>query len=180
MMAVADPAQTPQINSASLLDAESLPFALAILRAKDGTVEFVNNLMTVLLRSSLDKIKGKKIPGLYDDNQERSEIFKLLKKSTFVPPKKITIKNSENKSLTISASSSLIKFQHQLCILVAFYAPQADAENVKRLRIAIERHNMALQAAKIGIWSWDLMSNRVAWDENMHNLFGIEQGVFSW
>ncbi|MFK7815072.1 MAG: EAL domain-containing protein, partial [Gammaproteobacteria bacterium] len=57
--------------------------------------------------------------------------------------------------------------------------PSPDTTNVKRLRIAIERHNMALQAAQVGIWSWDLMSNRIAWDDTMHVLFGINPGDFS-
>ena len=179
-MATATPAAgMPENIASSVLDAGSLPFAVAILNANDGRVVFVNNLMTVLLRCDAEEIKGKTISGLYDDGKQRSEAFKLLKKSTFVPPKKVNITNFDNNSLTVTTVSSLLKFQNQLCILVAFQAPQSDTENVKRLRIAIERHNMALQAAHIGIWSWDLMSNRIAWDDTMHDLFGIKQGAFT-
>lgn len=135
--------------------------------------------MGVILRCGADEVRGKTIPGLYDDGQQRSDAFKLLKKSTFVPPKQIKISNFDNNELTITAASSLLKYQNKLCIMVAFQAPSSDSSDVKRLRIAIERHNMALQAAKIGIWSWDLMSNRIAWDENMHSLFGIQSGEFT-
>ncbi len=166
-------------TAASLLDAGSLPFAVALLRANDGTVAFANHLMSVILRCDENKLKGKTIPGLYDNNQQRSEAFKLLKKSTFVPAKQIKISNFDNHDLTITAASSFIKYQNQLCILVAFIPPSSDAVQVKRLRIAIERHNMALQAAHVGIWSWDIMSNRIAWDDTMHSLFGIEPGSFS-
>jgi diguanylate cyclase (GGDEF)-like protein/PAS domain S-box-containing protein len=178
-MATATPMELPPNAAVSLLDAESLPFAVVLLRANDGQVVFANHLMSVILRRSADELKGKTIPGLYDDGQQRSVTFKLLKKSTFVSPKQIKITNFENDSFVITAASSLIKYQNQLCILVAFQAPTPSAENVKRLRIAIERHNMALQAAHIGIWSWNLMSNRIAWDDNMHALFGIKAGEFS-
>lgn len=163
----------------SLVDAASLPFAVALLRVKDGTVIYSNNLMGVILRIGVDELKNKVIPGLYDDKEQRSDEFNLLKKSTFVPPKPIKIKNFDNKNLTIIAATSLTKYQNELCILVAFQAPSSDAARVKQLRIAIERHNLALQAAKIGIWSWDLMSNKISWDDNMHDLFGIELGSFS-
>ncbi|MFK7815110.1 MAG: hypothetical protein AB8B92_02140, partial [Gammaproteobacteria bacterium] len=165
MVAAANPVALPRNIAASLLDVGTLPFAVALLRANDGSVVFVNHLMSVILRSSEGELKGKTITGLYDDGKQRSEAFKLLKKSTYVPPKQITITNFDNNALTVTAASSLLKYQNELCILVALQPPSPDTTNVKRLRIAIERHNMALQAAQVGIWSWDLMSNRIAWDD---------------
>ncbi|MEJ2114504.1 MAG: EAL domain-containing protein, partial [Gammaproteobacteria bacterium] len=138
-----------------------------------------NRLMCVILRCDENKLKGKTIPGLYDNSQQRSEVFKLLKKSIFIPAKQIKISNFDNHNLTITAASSFIKYKNQLCILVAFIPPSSDVLQVKRLRTAIERHNMALQAAQVGIWSWDIISNRIAWDDIMHSLFGIELGSFS-
>ncbi len=178
-MAATNPVELPKNVAASLLDVGSLPFAVVLLRANDGTVVFANHLMSVILRCSEDELKGKTIPGLYENGQQRSEAFKLLKKSTYVPPKQIIISNFDNNKLTVTAASSLLKYQNQLCILVAFQPPSADMVNVKRLRIAIERRNMALQAAQVGIWSWDLMSNRIAWDDTMHVLFGIKPGDFA-
>jgi diguanylate cyclase (GGDEF)-like protein/PAS domain S-box-containing protein len=171
--------ELPNDVTASLLDADSLPFAVALLRANDGTVVFANHLMSVILRCGVDELKGKTIPGLYDDDKQRSEAFKLLMKKTFVPPKQIEISNFDNKSLKIITASSLSKYQNHLCILVAIQAPSFDAPNVTRLRSVVGRHNMALQAAQIGIWSWDLMSNQITWDDAMYSLFGIESGSFS-
>gem|GEM_PF-3085431 len=179
MMAATPSVQMPNSAAKSLLDAGSLPFAVVLLSANDGKVVFANHLMSVILRCGADEMIGKRVTGLYDEGVQRSEAFKLLKKSTFVPPKKVTISNFENNSLTVTAASSLLKYQNQLCIMVAFQAPSSESADVKRLQTAIERHNMALQAAKIGIWSWDLMSNRIVWDENMHDLFGIKHGDFA-
>jgi len=178
-MAATPSVQMPNSAAKSLLDAGSLPFAVVLLSANDGKVVFANHLMSVILRCGADEMIGKRVTGLYDEGVQRSEAFKLLKKSTFVPPKKVTISNFENNSLTVTAASSLLKYQNQLCIMVAFQAPSSESADVKRLQTAIERHNMALQAAKIGIWSWDLMSNRIVWDENMHDLFGIKHGDFA-
>ncbi len=178
-MASSAPAELPNTTTTSMLDAGSLPFAVALLRANDGRVVFANHLMSVILRCSESELIGKTISGLFDEGKQRSDVFKLLKKSSFVPPKLIEIKNFDNQSLNVITTSSLLKYQNQLCILVAFQAPQSDSEELKQLRIAVERNNLALHAAKIGIWSWDLMSDRVIWDNNMHDLFGIEPGTFS-
>jgi len=178
-MASPAPVEEPPQLSESLIDAGSLPFAVALLRANDGTVVFANHLMGVILRLNANEMKGKTIAGLYENGKQRSEAFRLLKKSTFVPPKQIKISNFDNKQLNVTVVSSLIKHQNQLCILVAFQPPKSESSTVNRLRIAIERHNMALQSAQVGVWSWDLMSNRIAWDDTMHDLFGIKSGEFT-
>ena len=38
--------------------------------------------------------------------------------------------------------------------------------------------NAALEAAKIGVWSWDLASDRVTWSGNMEAICGLPQGAF--
>ncbi len=179
MMATPAPVELSENTATSLLDAGALPFAVVLLRATDGSVVFANQLISVILRRKANELIGKPIPGLYDQDGQRSDVIKLLKKNTFVPPKQIKFSNFDGDELTLIAASSLIEYQNELCILIAFQAPSSDAAHVKRLRIAIERHNMALQAAQIGIWSWDLMSDRIAWDDTMHLLFGIEPGKFS-
>jgi len=39
-----------------------------------------------------------------------------------------------------------------------------------------ERLRLALKAARMGTWQWDLASNTLAWDEQLHELYGIEPG----
>jgi len=69
-----------------MLDGGSLPFAVVLLSASDGSVVYANHLMGVILRCGADEMKGKFITGLYDNGEERSKALKLLKKSSFVPP----------------------------------------------------------------------------------------------
>jgi PAS domain S-box-containing protein len=37
---------------------------------------------------------------------------------------------------------------------------------------------MALEAARMGIWDWDIINNSVTWSENKELLFGLEKGSF--
>jgi len=39
--------------------------------------------------------------------------------------------------------------------------------------------DLTLQAAKIGTWYWDLITNEVVWDEQTHKVFGVEFGSFA-
>src|SRR4030095_7297091 len=44
----------------------------------------------------------------------------------------------------------------------------------------LEAHSMlALEAAGVGTWSWEIASDSLIWDALTHKLFGINQGEFS-
>jgi PAS domain S-box-containing protein len=39
-----------------------------------------------------------------------------------------------------------------------------------------ERLQLALKAARMGTWRWDVASNTLEWDEQLHDLYGVEPG----
>ncbi|QMS87219.1 PAS domain-containing protein [Nostoc edaphicum CCNP1411] len=39
---------------------------------------------------------------------------------------------------------------------------------------------MALDAARMGIWNWDLLTNKITWSDNLEALFGLEKGTFNY
>lgn len=51
---------------------------------------------------------------------------------------------------------------------------QAEA----RLRLSDERLRMALATSEIGIWDWDVQSDRLSWTVGVEALFGLPQGSF--
>ncbi len=46
------------------------------------------------------------------------------------------------------------------------------------LRLSSERLQLAIHAAQIGIWDWDVVNNELLWDESMYKLYGIQSGDF--
>jgi PAS domain S-box-containing protein len=39
-----------------------------------------------------------------------------------------------------------------------------------------ERLRLALQAARMGTWQWDIRTNALSWDKGLHQLYGVEPG----
>jgi PAS domain S-box-containing protein len=39
-----------------------------------------------------------------------------------------------------------------------------------------ERLRLALRAARMGTWQWDVVENTLSWDEGLHQLYGVEPG----
>ena len=46
------------------------------------------------------------------------------------------------------------------------------------LRVAGEQHRLALDAAKIGDWDWNLKSGEVRWSPNLEPMHGLQPGTF--
>ena len=53
------------------------------------------------------------------------------------------------------------------------------ASAVEALRANEEKFRLAVEAAGIGIWEWDISSNRVTWDARKHDVFGLAHGSFA-
>ena len=49
-------------------------------------------------------------------------------------------------------------------------------ESEARLRQSDDRLQLAIQAAGLGIWDWDVEHDRLVWDDSMYRLYGVQQG----
>ena len=56
--------------------------------------------------------------------------------------------------------------------------PDSSTAEVAALRDTQERLRLAMEAASMGAWDWDLESNRVVWSGDQELLFGIAAGQF--
>lgn len=50
--------------------------------------------------------------------------------------------------------------------------------NQDQLRRVAQRLSLSTEAAGIGIWDWDLITNMLIWDERMYELYGVRPGMF--
>jgi PAS domain S-box-containing protein len=53
-----------------------------------------------------------------------------------------------------------------------------SARAEEELRLSSERLQLAKQAASIGVWDWDVVRNKLVWDDSMHELYGLRREQF--
>jgi signal transduction histidine kinase/methyl-accepting chemotaxis protein len=55
-----------------------------------------------------------------------------------------------------------------------------DVEKEKEKTEEITRRlNLATKSAKIGVWEWDVLENKLIWDDQMYALYGVKKSDFS-
>ena len=52
-------------------------------------------------------------------------------------------------------------------------------ESEARLRASEDRLQLAIDAAGLGIWDWDVEQDRLVWDDSMYRLYGVRKEEFS-
>lgn len=53
-----------------------------------------------------------------------------------------------------------------------------NAQLYQELTESREQLNLALQSGQIGVWSWDIVNDRVEWDDQMYQAFGVTRETF--
>lgn len=52
-------------------------------------------------------------------------------------------------------------------------------ENEMRLASVVQRLDLATHAARLGIWDWDIVADRLVWDDRMYELYGVRREDFA-
>ena len=83
---------------------------------------------------------------------------------------KFTVMHNEGKPVALIVSVSDITQSKHMEELVK--------ERTHELQKVSERHTLAVRAANIGIWDWDVVNDVLIWDNKMYELYGILQEDF--
>ncbi|MBD2024534.1 response regulator [Leptolyngbya sp. FACHB-711] len=81
--------------------------------------------------------------------------------------------NLATKAFTQTQLSALEILSAQIAISLE------NAQLYQELAESREQLNLALQSGQIGVWSWDVMNDRIEWDDQMYQAFGVSRETFS-
>jgi PAS domain S-box-containing protein len=56
---------------------------------------------------------------------------------------------------------------------------QRGIRDLERLRESEERLRLALDAGRMGVWDWNIVTGKVRWSDNLESIHGLEPGSFS-
>ncbi len=63
-------------------------------------------------------------------------------------------------------------------LLEANYAIQELRRQTQSALLREQQMAMALEAAQMGIWNWNLLTNQITWSDTLETIFGMEKGTF--
>ncbi|WP_041360199.1 GGDEF and EAL domain-containing protein [Nitrosomonas sp. Is79A3] len=149
-----------------------------------GRYTYVNESAQDLFRTSIDHIIGREDCDFFD-----SEIVTELKCNdrrviefgeTIKLEEKITIKSNGETRICQSVKQPIYDDQGQIIGLCGISTDITQFKQTEDALNQIIKHlTLARHASGVGIWHWDIVQDKLVWDDQMFTLYGISKDNFS-
>jgi len=141
-----------------------------VLIASGGEVRYVNAALSQLFGLGVgDPLRHAGLEELFDGRRE-------VGATPHVAQLRAIAANGEGRDLMVSMSG--LVFEGEACLL-AWIVDISHLMRVEReLNHVSDRLRLAARAARLGVWDWDLRTDRLVWDEAMLGLYGLSPEAF--
>jgi PAS domain S-box-containing protein len=145
-------------------------------------IQLFNRAFERLTGYSSAEVLGKKIDILFPEEtlgNAKEKIKQSLLTHLEIVGIPIQSKNKEIKTVLWN-SANIYDIDHKS--LISTIAQGHDITIRKQVLIELEESqeklNLALENGRIGVWTWDITTNEIEWDERMERIFGLQPGSF--
>ncbi len=130
--------------------------------------------------ASVAELIGQSIIMLYFDQVERPILLARLKREGKIEHYQcvrrrkdgVLIHVIENKVATLNAAGEIVEIKGYI------YDDSERKQAEEALQEKETRLRLAVQSGPIGIWDWDIVNNKLVWEESMYTLYGIRAEDF--
>jgi PAS domain S-box-containing protein len=154
------------------------PFPITMMTLPEGILVDINE---AYLRSygsgrRREEMIGKtteqlKLPG---DPKKRGARLKRISDNEGVPDEELSIRLTNGKIKNVIVSSQKVNLSGTDHVITTFFDITQQKQNEIALQSMNERISLATRAAGIGIWDWNLLDNKLIWNERMYEIYGLD------
>ena len=159
----------------------SNPVAAAMSRMDNGQFLEVNDSFLNLFGLSRGEVLGHTALELqlWAFPAEREGFMRKLGDAGRVRQMEAKFRRKSGEIGDVLISAEIIEMNGQRFIFAMFLDISERKRAAEALRQSQERLHLATEAARIGVWDWDVARNELVWDESMYRLYDIRQEDFA-
>jgi len=157
------------------------PALMAISTAEDNRLADVNDAFLSTLGYSREDVIGKTAAelDLFPDAGQYFLALAKLQTRGHLASLDMQVRCSDGSLLYCRFSGEMIRSQGKARLLTVMVDITERKEIEEELLQARNRLALAARAGGVGIWDYDVVNNRLIWDEQMFKLYGITKDQFS-
>ncbi len=160
---------------------EEHPDSISLTRLSDGAFLEVNKALTQVMGYTREEIVG--VPshqlGNYLDENDRTRMIEQLEKTGRVDQQEIAFRRKDGSVVYASLSAAGVTMGGEPCVLAVTRDITDRKQAQDQLRESKEMLSLALEAANMGCWDWDLTTGNAAWSERNHQMLGYRTDEFT-
>jgi two-component system, cell cycle sensor histidine kinase and response regulator CckA len=167
-------------SEARLFDVfRSAPIAMAIHRWSDGKFVDVNAAFTTLLGWTRDEVIGSTSAQMnIVDEATSTQLRSRLAGARFLRDTELTIKTRRGGIRDVVLSAELVELRGEQHAISTFVDITGRKQVEHALRAGEEGLRLALQAAQMGTFDWDVTHSRLTWSRGHEVVWGFAPGEF--
>ncbi|HUM45811.1 MAG TPA: PAS domain S-box protein [Chitinophagales bacterium] len=141
----------------------------AIIIHENGIVIDFNNSAQKMFGYAGDELKGIDVSKLYDTSLNKELKHRLILKENFL--EELTGVKKDGTKFDIEAFSRSHVYQGKNVSVVGIMDTTARKSAERALRSSEVRLNAAIEGTQVGIWDWNLITNKVTFNESWRKIF---------
>lgn len=174
---------TAQLQGDELIRAllESVPDAL-VISDDSGRVVLLNALAARLLGHALERLVGRSVDVLIPERlrQEKSGRGSLAGASpageTAAGPSERILRRADGSEFAADVCTRTVAYDGRPLTLSVIRDASERLRSDTSMReslASVERMQLAMRVSQSGLWDWDLATNKVSWNRQMFDIYGI-------
>ncbi|MEI7633793.1 MAG: PAS domain S-box protein [bacterium] len=158
----------------------SNPALMTLSTPPDRRFIDVNDAFLKTLGYSRGDVIGKTAAeiGLFANTEKQAAVTETLREKENITNLELQVRCADGAILDGLFSSEVISGQGQQYFLSVMIDITERKRVEEQLKQATDRLMLAARAGNVGIWDYDVVNNRLAWDDQMFRLYGITQDQF--
>ncbi|MEQ9258844.1 MAG: PAS domain S-box protein [Roseovarius sp.] len=154
-----------------------------IITDRESRVEWVNDAFTKMTGYTLQDLARKPLGEiLHGEQNEPETLLRIGAALKAVEPFNVEARNRTKSGETYWVDIRCSPIWERGGVHAGFIVIATDVTERQRtsrmLQSSLERIQLATEIAQIGVWTYDLESGHVEWDEQNRRLYGLEQDAF--
>ncbi len=143
-----------------------------VLSKKNGLLLYFNEIALQLFGINSKNVSNLYAQDFYFDATQRQEIINKLEKNRGIENHELKLTDNKGNFFWVLLTSKLINYEEEELVLNHLININYQKEIEIKHKVAAQRLDMATNAAKVGIWEYDLMTNEFYWNKSMFAIVG--------
>ena len=159
---------------------KSSPVAILLIDAQSKQIIDTNKSFHQLLEYSKEEVISKTIDDLHlvMDEKKKEELRKILKDKQEVYNAELVLYTKSGHQIHVLLSGEVIMLNGKKTLLAIMNDITEKKIATLELEEISKRLTLATNAAKMGIWDWDIESSKFEWDDNMYEMYDVKKEDF--